>query len=97
MNVVSYPAIVAFYSVHNTSEDALNNWYRNCKMAAWKYLNDLKKDYPSVDYVGNDRYVFNICGNNFRLVARIIFIAKTIQIRFIGSHAEYDKINSTTI
>jgi mRNA interferase HigB len=97
MNVVSYPAIKAFYTNHPNSEDGLNNWYRNSKKANWKDLNELKKDYPSVDYVGNDRYVFNICGNNFRLVARIIFIAKTVQVRFIGTHAEYDKIDCTTI
>ncbi len=97
MNVVSYPAIKAFCDTHKTAEDALNNWYRNCKKAEWKDLAALKEDYPTVDYVGNDRYVFNIMGNNFRLVARIIFIAKTMQIRFIGTHAAYDRIDCSLI
>lgn len=49
--------------------------------------------FPSTDYVGNDLYVFNIQGNKYRLIARITFRVRTVYIKFIGTHAEYDKVN----
>ena len=57
----------------------------------------IKKDFPSVDYVGNQRYVFNIKGNNYRLVFVIKFVPQFVFIRFVGTHAEYDKIDCSTI
>ena len=59
--------------------------------------NDLKSDFPSADYVGNGRYAFNIRGNNYRLVAVIIFVGGILKIRFIGTHTEYDKIDCKSI
>ena len=53
---------------------------------------DIRKTFNSVDYVGNQRYVFNINGNNFRLIVMIFMTAKSVYIRFVGTHAEYDKI-----
>jgi mRNA interferase HigB len=60
--------------------------------ADWKNVGVLKKRFPTADYVGDDLYVFNIGGNKWRLVARIIFGARTVFIRFIGTHAQYDKV-----
>jgi len=57
----------------------------------------MKRDFNSVDYVGNNRYVFNIKGNDYRLIVIVIFISKKIYIRFIGTHSEYDKINKEQI
>ena len=56
--------------------------------------NDLKDTFPSADYVGNGRYVFNISGNNFRIVAVVLFIGGILELRFVGTHAEYDKIKN---
>ena len=67
------------------------------KAADWNKLADIKKVFNNVDYVGNDRYVLNIKGNNFRLVAMIFFDKRTLFIRFIGTHSEYDKIDCSTI
>ncbi len=53
---------------------------------------DLKADFPSADFVGNNRYVFNIKGNNYRTVVLVVFFAGTVAIRFVGTHGEYDKI-----
>ena len=69
-------------------------------MAKWKEKKkqaDIKNDFNSVDYVGNNRYVFNIKGNKYRLVVIIIFISKKVYIRFIGTHSEYDKIDCKNI
>ncbi|MBS1590844.1 MAG: type II toxin-antitoxin system HigB family toxin [Bacteroidetes bacterium] len=62
--------------------------------ANWKNFTDVLNDFNSVDKVGNDRYVFNIKGNSFRLVAMIHFDIRTVYVRFIGTHAEYDKIKN---
>ena len=57
----------------------------------------IKKGFPSVDYVGHQRYVFSIKGNNYRLVVVIKFVPRFVFIRFVGTHAEYDKIDCSTI
>lgn len=57
----------------------------------------MKKTFNSVDAVGNDRYVFNIKGNNYRIVAMIFFDIRTIYIRFVGAHKEYDKVDCKTV
>jgi mRNA interferase HigB len=65
--------------------------------ATFKTHNELKLLYPNADYIGNSRYVFNIKGNDYRLVTLILFAAGLITICFIGTHAEYDKIDCLTV
>ena len=79
------------------AEEPLSNWYELCEKADWKNFNEMRNTFNSVDAVGNDRYVFNIKGNKYRLVALIIFKVRTIFIAFVGTHSEYDKINASTI
>ncbi|MCM5663221.1 type II toxin-antitoxin system HigB family toxin [Galbibacter mesophilus] len=92
MRIVTYKRIKEFIEIHADSETPLNLWYHNVKVKEWENINELRKDFNSVDYVGNHRFVFNIKGNDYRLVAIISFNAKKVYIRFIGTHAEYDKI-----
>ncbi|WP_300725418.1 type II toxin-antitoxin system HigB family toxin [uncultured Bacteroides sp.] len=81
-----------FVQKHTRSVKAINKWLIFVRQAQWKNHNDLKKDFPSADYVGNSRYVFNISGNNYRLIAVVLFIDEVLIIRYIGTHADYDKI-----
>jgi len=67
------------------------------KFADWKSLSEIKSDFRTVNYVGNNRYVFDIKGNDFRIVVIIIFVSKKVYIRFIGTHSEYNKINASKI
>ena len=67
------------------------------KKGRYNNLIELKKKFVGVDYIGNDRYVFNISGNKYRLVAVVILSTQIVLIRFIGTHAEYDKINALKI
>ena len=67
-------------------------WSNILADADWKSHTDLKADFPSADFVGNNRYVFNIKGNNYRTVVLVVFFAGTVAIRFVGTHGEYDKI-----
>lgn len=97
MVIISKTILAEFGVKHGDSVEALNKWYDETKQADWNSLADIKKMYKNVDYVGNDRYVFNIKGNKYRLVVMIFFSIRTIYIRFIGTHAEYDKIDCKTI
>ena len=65
--------------------------------AEWQNLNDIKRDFNSVDYVSNARYVFDTRGNKYRIIAVIIFVGSVFSIRFVGTHAEYSKINAKQI
>lgn len=93
MRIVTYKRIQEFATKHADSETPLNVWYHTVSAKSWKSLNDIKQTFNSVDYVGNNRYVFNIKGNDYRLIVIISFNAQKVYIRFIGTHAEYDKIN----
>lgn len=97
MVIIIKKTLLAFAEQHPVSATPLNNWYNIAKAADWNKLADVKRDFNTVDYVGNDRFVFNIKGNDFRLVAMIFFDKRTIFIRFVGTHAEYDKIDCTII
>jgi mRNA interferase HigB len=93
MNVLAKKAIDEFARKHADSTDSLVRWYRLTREAEWTQLTDIKETFGHVDFVGNDLYVFNIKGNSYRLIARIFFRPAIAYIRFIGTHAEYDKIN----
>ncbi|MDH7461828.1 type II toxin-antitoxin system HigB family toxin [Chitinophagaceae bacterium 26-R-25] len=80
-----------------TSKVSLIFWHRVTEIADWKRFADIKKDFGSVDFVGNDRYVFNIKGNDFRLIVMIHFNTRTVYIRWFGTHTEYDKIEEIDI
>lgn len=92
MRIVTYKRIKEFIEIHADSENSLNFWYHTVMAKNWDNINELRQDFNTVDYVGNHRFVFNIKGNDYRLVAIISFNAKKVYIRFIGTHSEYDKI-----
>ena len=97
MVVISYGTLRDFYKAYPDAEDALNNWYRAVIAGDWSNYHEMKKIFNSVDAVGNDRFIFNIRGNNYRLVAMMFFDIRTVFIRFVGRHKEYDKIDCTTV
>ena len=97
MNITQRHILIEFAEKHPDSVNAINKWAERIDKANWKNHNELKADYPSADYVKNSRYVFNIKGNNYRLVVVVVFFAGEVNIRFAGTHAEYDEINVSTI
>ena len=97
MVIITRTKIIDFSKKHPTSIESLNRWYIIIKEADGGNFSDLKKVFPNVDYVGNDRYVFNIKGNEFRLVLMIHFSIRTVYIKFIGTHHEYNKIDCRKI
>ncbi len=92
MKILFPERIEEFSRKHTDAKEALERWSGKLADAEWKSHADLKADFPSADFVGNNRYVFNIKGNNYRTVVLVVFFAGTVAIRFIGTHSEYDKI-----
>lgn len=97
MRIIAKSKLIEYYANNPDSEIALLDWYQKSKEANWVCFADMKKTFNSVDSVGNQHYVFNIKGNNYRLVVVIKFTIKTVLIRFIGTHTEYNNIDVKNI
>lgn len=97
MRIISIQKLKEYWEVHNDAEIPLRDWYSRVEKAKWKCLNDIKKDFNSVDYVGDQKYVFNIKENNHRLIVAIKFTPSLVYVRFVGTHSEYDKLDIRTI
>ena len=97
MVVISYGTLRNFIGKEPEARDALNNWYRLACAADWRSFHEIKQSFNSVDAVGNDRFVFNIRGNKYRLVAMIFFDIRTVFIRYVGLHKDYDRIDCANI
>lgn len=97
MRVIAHRALVLFYQKHSDAQVALEAWFEKTSNADWLSFADIKRDFNSVDSVGGQHYVFNIRGNNYRLIVVVKFRIKLVYIRFIGTHAEYGKIDSSKI
>lgn len=97
MRVITEEPLRLYISKHPDTKSALQNWLKIVKEAKWENFSDVKRSFNSVDSVGNQHYVFNIRGNNHRLVVVIKFTIKWVYIRFIGTHDEYNEIDCSTI
>ena len=97
MRVISISSLRSFWELHPDAEQPLKERYVKTCRAQWRNFADMRNDFNSVDYVGNQRYVFNIKGNHYRLVVAVKFTPGLVYIRFVGTHDEYDRIDVSTI
>ncbi len=97
MRIFTERTIKEYIEQHPEASAALKNWTIKVKESTWHNFADIKRTFNSVDYVGNQRYVFNIKGNDYRLVVLIQFTPQFVYIRFIGTHSEYERIDCSTI
>ena len=97
MVIITKGIIHAFTDKHPNATSPLNDWYEKTKSSSWKNLATVKNTFNAVDAIGNDRYVFNIGGNNFIIIAMIHFSIRTLYIRAIVTHKEYDHLNKSKI
>lgn len=97
MVIISKGIIHEFAAKHPASLHALNDWWIKTKSADWKLWQDVKNTFNSCDPVGNERYIFDIGGNNYRLVAMIHFTIRTVYIRGIFTHPEYERLSNNDI
>ena len=85
--------MVLFCAEHPVADVAFEEWYHKVRDAGWENFAQMKATFGSVDSVGNQHYVFNVCGNRYRVVAVVKFRIGFVYIRFIGTHEEYDRIS----
>lgn len=96
MVIISKTTLTDYGNIHTNAAEPLNNWYAIASKANWGNFSDVKQSFNSVDAVGNDRLVFNIKGDNYRLITLVLFRVRTVFVLWIGTHAEYDKLNKHT-
>jgi len=94
-NIITRKTLLDYCKSYPLAALALQEWYHELNQSDFKNFNELKKVYGNASLVADDRVVFNIMGNQYRLVVRIIFEFKAIQIKWFGTHAEYDKVDVT--
>ena len=96
-NIITRRTLLEYCVAYPHTKNALLEWYHECNKSKFKNFNELKKTFASASIVGDDKIIFNIMGNRYRLITRIVFDYKTIQIKWFGTHAEYDKIDALTV
>ena len=79
------------------SEGALKAWFAEAKLAQWTSPQDVKNQYANARFIANNRVVFNIKGNDYRLIVAIAYKMQYVYVKFIGTHAEYDKVDAATV
>ena len=98
MRIIAKKTLVQFWeSGHGDAEQPLKAWHALAKAASWRHPKEIKAKFSSASFLANNRVVFNIGGNKYRLVVKVEYEFQAVYIRFIGSHVEYDKIDASTI
>ena len=97
MNIHNKGSLIAYYTRHPNCKDTLEKWHHDVSKKNWKKPNDVIKDYNKARTIKNDRVIFEINGNDYRLKVELNYQKAWLFIKFIGTHAEYDKVDSETI
>lgn len=97
VRIISRKTLRSFWEKHPKAEGPMRAWYDFATRATWRTTQDVKNDFRSADFVGGNRVVFNIGGNNYRIVVVALLNAGTLYVRFVGTHAEYDRIDVTKV
>jgi mRNA interferase HigB len=97
MRVISRKTLREFWEQHPDARQPLQAWYDDAKHAVWHSPADIKNVYRNASFLANNRVVFNIKGNNYRLIVAVQYTLGILYIRFVGTHRDYDKVNATKI
>ena len=97
MRVLSLKTLREFWEKHPDARQPLQAWYADVKHADWKSPTDIKNVYRNASFLANNRVVFNIKGNRYRVVVAVQYTYRLVYLRFVGTHQAYDKIDATTI
>lgn len=97
MNVISKRTLVQFYERHPQAKTPLEVWHADVRKAEWQSPKDIKNVYSSASFIADNRVVFNIKGNDYRLIVHIDYKRKIVRVKFIGTHSEYDKIDAVEV
>jgi len=94
MHIISFKKLKDFFETDSQSRVALQDWYKRAKRAEWENFADLKDTFNSADNIGNSRFVFNVKGNHYRVIAVVRFTYQRIFIRWVGNHKEYGRLKN---
>lgn len=97
MRVISLAKLKAFYTEDPDAGQALKAWYDEARKASWETPQQIKDQYRSASFVGQNRVVFNIHGNKYRLVVAVAYKFGAVYIKFVGTHKDYDKIDVESV
>lgn len=97
MRIFSRSTLRDFWEIHPDSQIALADWFNQVKNAEWKNLNEIIHQFSNVSLLQNNRVVFNIRGNKYRLIVWVELERKHVFVKFIGTHADYNKIDANKI
>jgi mRNA interferase HigB len=97
MQVIAKKVLRDFWARHNQAEGPLAAWYLEVSKAHWAGPADIKAKFRSADFVGDNRVIFDIGGNKYRLVVHVSYKFRRVLIKFVGTHTEYDRINPETV
>lgn len=97
MKIVAIGTLRSFWMRHPDSEQPLKAWHDEARHARWKTPQDIRDQYASASFVGRNRVVFNIKGNDYRLIVAVASRFQAVHIKFIGTHAQYDRIDAATV
>lgn len=97
MRIIARKTLRDFWAQHPDARPALEAWYADVKQANWRSPADIKSVYRNASFLADNRVVFNIKGNKYRLIVAIRYEYSLVYIRFIGSHQDYDRIDAVTI
>ncbi len=97
MRIIARSTLIQFWKTHADAQGPLEAWFAEARRAKWKRPDDLKRLYPAVSIVAGNRVVFNIGGNKHRLVVHVRYDKGIVFVKFVGTHAEYNRINAETV
>ena len=97
MRIIARRTLREYWEKYPSAEQALKSWFREASAADWNAPQDVKRRYRHASIVGGNRVIFNIGGNKYRLIVQINYSFKIVYVRFVGTHAAYDKVNAETI
>lgn len=97
MRVIAKKHLTTYWEKHRDAEQPLRAWYDEAIKAEWKTPQDIKNQYASASFLPNNRVVFNIKGNDHRLIVAVAYRLGVLYIKFVGTHKDYDRIDATTV
>lgn len=97
MKIIAISTLREFWAIHPDAEQPLKAWHDEVRRARWRTMHDIRQTYATASILKNNRVVFNIKGNRYRLIAAVWFGVGQVYIKFIGTHGEYDRIDAETV
>ncbi len=97
MRVIAVSTLRDFWTLHPDSEQPLKAWFEEATKASWTQPSDIKAQYGNASILKNRRVVFNIKGNDYRLIVAIAYRLKVVYVKFVGTHKEYDEVDAETV